>query len=379
VAKEAHALSAAGWSVDVICLRGPGETAFETLDNIHIHRIGITHRRGSKLRYMLEYGGSMLHMALLLTRCRLKKRFRVIQVNTMPDALVFITLLPRLLGARILLDLHEPMPELYRSKYGDHASHFMIRLQTCLEQWAIRYAHHAITVNDTIRNRFIERGAAPEKISVVRNVPDDAFGRDARREPRQQKEFLLMTHGTLQPRYGHDVLLQALPAIRKAIPQARLRIVGDGETGPRLRQIAKETGIAEAVTFTGKIPRGQIARTIAQADIGLVPLMPCPFSELCQPNKLFEYVAVRVPVVAARFPAIRETFSEECLTFFEAGNPDDLARCVIDLYHAPERRKQTATRAFEVYQQVRWAKEKERYLHIIGQLLHETVKEKNVQ
>jgi glycosyltransferase involved in cell wall biosynthesis len=367
ISKEIQALAEAGYEMDLICLRNPGEPRREQIHRIHIYRLLNAPRRGSAVRYILEYLHSILIMGMFLTLLFFKRRHACIQVNTLPDALVFITLLPRLCGARILLDLQEPSPELLLSKYGSRVPENVLRMQIVIERYAIRYAHKVITVNDTIRKRFIERGADPGKISVVRNVPPENFGEKAPvRKPHEG--LVLITHGTLQPRYGHSVLLHALPLIRQHIHPLRVFVAGPGETLEELKELCSELHCDDIVTFTGQIPREQVVELIVQADIGIVPLLPGPFSELCQPNKLFEFIALKTQVAASRLPALEESFDDSCIRFVRAGDAGDLAAAIIQLGKDAALRKSLADKAFARYQTLRWSNVKHQYVSLVNSL-----------
>lgn len=367
VYKEVRALAEAGYEVDVICLRDVREPLRETVGDVRVLRMPHSHRRGSTVRYVFEYGLSILLMSLVLFVRFLPRRYSLIQVNTLPDSLVFSTLLPRLFGVRVLLDMHEPSPELLLTKRAGHVSERMLHLQIFIEKTAIRYADRVITVNDTIRQRFIERGAPAEKLDVVRNVPTDDFGENVTSsEP--HSGLVIMTHGTLQPRYGQEVILHALPRIREAFGSVRLVIAGSGETQGELEELAVELSCDDITEFTGFVPREKIAELIAGADIGIVPLLPGPFAELCQPNKLFEYVALKTAVVTSQLPAIEESFDETCLRFFDAGDAADLADAVIELGRDAALRKALAEQAYAVYQELRWSRAGRDYVRIVHSL-----------
>jgi glycosyltransferase involved in cell wall biosynthesis len=374
VYKEARALADLGCDVTILCLRKPGEKPFEDDGRIHIHRFPLRRRHQSKARHMIEYALSMILMGWKISRLALHHRFDVIQVNTLPDFLVFVTLIPRLLGSRIMIDLHEPTPELYETKYGNGASRIVRHIHVFIEKHAIRFAHHALTVNDTIRQRFIDRGAPADKVTVVRNVPAEDIFPPPKYRITSTSHFLLVTHGTLQSRYGQDILIRALVRIRKSIPNIKLRIVGDGETEPELRRLAESLTCTDIIEFTGTVPIKKIPEYIIQADVGVVPLSRSPFSDLCQPNKLFEYVALKVPVIAARVPAIEESFDNKCICFFEPGNQEDLSRAVIELYQNPEKRQSMAKRAYKNYQTLRWNITKRVYLQTIEHLVGRSLK-----
>ncbi|QHI70278.1 glycosyltransferase family 4 protein [Tichowtungia aerotolerans] len=375
VYKEVRALADAGYEVDVVCLRETREPLRETMENVRVYRMPHSHRRGSMGRYFFEYGLSMLLMSLVLSVLFLRRWYSVVQVNTLPDSLVFSTLLPRIFGARVLLDMHEPSPELLLTKHANQAPEHMLKLQIFIEKAAIRYANKVMTVNDTIRQRFIERGASASKLFVVRNVPADDFGKNVASAP-PHDELVIMTHGTLQPRYGQSVILHALPLIRKEFDSVRLIIAGSGETLDELKELAEDLQCDDITEFTGLVSRDEIASLISQADIGIVPLLPGPFAELCQPNKLFEYIALKTAVIASRLPAIEESFDNQCIHFFDAGDAAGLAQAVIELGRNPSLRQSLSERAYAVYQDLRWSKANRDYVEIVKSM---TGKRKNAE
>ncbi len=358
----------AGYSIDIICLRLPGEKSREVKKNLRIYRLPYKHRRKGILEYIFRYLLSFTMMSAIVTILHQKRGYDLIQVNTMPDFLVFATWYPRLTGAKILLDLHEPTPELWKSKFEKRKMRFLIRFMERIEQMAISYADQSITVNETIRQRFIERGADEKKISIIRNVPSETFQKSGIAQL-PEDQFKIITHGSIEKRYGHELILQALTLLKDRIPGIHLYIVGDGEDAPQLRQKVSELSLSEDVTFTGWVPIETIPRLIAAADLGIVSILPTAFGELCQPNKLFEYVALQKPVVAPRLPAITESFDDDSLIYFEPGNPADLADRVEEFYRNPQIKSELAQNAFRVYERLKWSRVKTDYVKGVASMI----------
>lgn len=366
--KEVKALIEAGYDVDVICLRLPGEKSREAGENLRIYRLPYTHRRKGILEYMFRYLLSFSMMMAIVTILYQKRRYEVIQINTMPDFLVFAAWVPRLMGARILLDLHEPTPELWMSEFKGHNLSLTLKILKMIEQSAIRFADKAITVNETLRRRFVDRGADAGKLCVIRNVPDEGF---QTRKPASlpADTFNLITQGTIEKRYGHEVILRALPLLKEKIGHVHLYIVGGGEYEKPLRNLSRELQLEENITFTGWIPRDEVIPMILGADLGIVAILPTPFGELCQPNKLFEHVALKKPVAVSRLRAIQESFGESCLLYFTPGSHEDLARCVCDFYAHPENSARAIKNAYLRYQALSWSETKNVYVELINGLV----------
>ncbi len=228
VMKEARALRDAGFEVDVVCLARADQPRHNMLEGLHVHRVRIRRRRGSRARAAAEYAMSFLWMALRLTALFFRRRHALIQVNTMPDFLIFAAGVPRMLGARLLLDLHEPVPELYMTKFAKGPRAPMVRLLAAAEQAAIRFSDRAVTVNETIRRRFIARGGDPRKIGVVRNVPDETVLKAQGMTARDPNAFTLITHGTIEKYYGHELMIRAVASLKNEMASLRLIIAGEG-------------------------------------------------------------------------------------------------------------------------------------------------------
>lgn len=368
VLKEAHALLEGGFSVDVICLKKPPQKFKSVDENINVYRIPMVHRRGTIYRYFIEYVLSFIMMFFVITCNFFRHKYKIIQVNTMPDFLVFSTLIPKLFGTKILLDLHEPSPELWIAKFGNNYIRWMQNFQASIEQWAISYADKAITVNEEIKKRFVERGAPADKIVIVRNVPDESFS-SITVQPKLKNGFTILTHGAIEFRYGQQLLIEAIPLLKQNIDALKLFIVGDGENQYELEKFVNQNGLSDTVIFTGRVAREQIPQYIESADIGVVPLMPSPFSDLCQPNKLFEYIAFKKPVVAARLKAIEESFDDSSIKYYIPGDVEDLARCIIELYRDADKRKELTENAWKQYQKLRWSSMKNIYLNAVFSLI----------
>src|SRR5439155_14419783 len=207
--REIKALLAAGHEVDLICLQwGDEPPREERAERLRVYRLPIRKRHGGKLRYLFEYAAFFIASALLVAALHLRHRYDVVQVNTLPDSLVFAAAIPRLLGARVLLDLHECMPEFFALKYGLSPAHRAIKLLAWWEQASIRFADAAVTCREPMRERFLERAAAPEETGVVLNSFDDERFNLRRRSGAQRADgnFVLVCHGTIDYMYGLDLV-----------------------------------------------------------------------------------------------------------------------------------------------------------------------------
>lgn len=368
VCKEAEVLIEKGYSVDVICLRKANESSRDLVNRVNIYRLPVTHHRGSKLRYIAEYFSFFVFSFVTLNFLWLKNKYNVIQVNTMPDLLVFVTVLPKLFGVKVILDMHEAMPEVYIDKYGAGRDKPIVRVLEYIEKLAIRYANCVITVTEQMKQTFVGRGALASKIFVILNVPDDRIFDPTLYQgsyKRKRDKFILISHGTIVQKYGLDTAIKAIAILKEKIPSIQLKIVGEGEYLPELIKLVKHLGIERHVQFTGYIPLEKIPEIIMGADVGLVTLKNSLNWNLTHTNKMYEYLAIRKPIAISRMKAVEAYFDESSLMFFESENEKDLAKKILYLYRNPKKRRDLVRNADKFNQEYSWKKGKQKYYHLV--------------
>jgi glycosyltransferase involved in cell wall biosynthesis len=370
VRREVQALAGAGHEVDVICVRRPGQRRRERRGGITAYRLPLPRERSDgHWRYVLQYGSFALAAALLCSVLHLRRRWDVVQVNSMPDALVFAAAVPRLLGARVVLDLHECMPEFFAVKFGVPPHHPALRILAAVEQLSIRFAHGVITCTDQMRETFIARGADPAKIAVVLNSADEGIfdagqHRPARRRP---DRFTLLCHGAIEHSYGIDTLLRAAALLRDDIPGLRVEIFGDGTYRSEVGRLSDELGLDGSVRVSdGWAPIEELVAAIAHADVGVVAMRRNAFRDLTHCNKMFDFIAMRRPVVVSRTRAVEAYFHESCFALFESGDERDLARASRSLYDDPAMSERLVAKAAEVSEPYRWVRQRELYLRAVA-------------
>jgi glycosyltransferase involved in cell wall biosynthesis len=372
VQREAEALADVSYEVDVICLRQPGELARDLVHGINVYRLPVRrHKSRGVLVQLLEYLAFFCLACWWLTTWHFRRRYNAVQVHNPPDFLVFATLVPRLMGAKVILDLHDLMPEFYASRFKCAMDSWPVRLVHWQERLASRFASHVITVTDPWRQTLIQRGLPPDKCSVVMNVADSKiFRRDrVNVHPSQDGRFRLIYHGNIAQRYGLDLALRAVARLRHDLPDIHLTIHGRGAFLDDLRRLAQELELGEHVRFsTEYMPIEELPALIASADLGLIPYRRDVFTDGILPTKLMEYTALGVPAVAAHTSAIKAYFDETMVQFFTPGDPDDLARCIRELYHDRVRLATLAKNVEQFNQCYNWTIQSTKYVRLVDQL-----------
>jgi glycosyl transferase family 4 len=153
--RAVEALAKEGASVEVICLREMDqEPQHESFNGVHVTRVPFKHQRRGKISYLIRYGSFILLSGIILASRAWKRRYHLVHVHNMPDVLVFSALAPKILGAKVILDLHDPMPELMTTIFGLRQNSYSVRLLKQFEKWSIRFADSVIVANESNKRLF---------------------------------------------------------------------------------------------------------------------------------------------------------------------------------------------------------------------------------
>ncbi len=353
----------------------PGSKAVDEYKGVRIYRekygfLNSPAKKGSLSGDLIKYVSFFIRAALRLTRLHLQRHYHTIQVHNMPDFLVFCAVIPKLLGVPVILDMHELMPELFRGQFGARKAWlaWLIRLQ---EKLACKFADHVITVTKPCWQALIQRGVPESKCSMVMNVADEKIfypRPHANGTSSGSRKFGLIYHGTLVKRNGLDLAIQAVDRVRAEIPGVHLTLIGRGKFLPEMKRMVEELGISDYVTFEDLRLAEELPDMISACQLGVVPIRSDPFTEFALPTKLMEYAAMGLPAVAARTPVNEFYFKNTNTEFFEPGDADDLARCLLKLYQDPNRMTELARGSENFNRQYNWLQISAEYVAMVNGL-----------
>lgn len=369
--REVDALLQAGHTVEVVCMRRPGEPWRERRGSLTVWRVPLEHRRAGAARYVFEHAGFVLLAMAVVALRHLRRPFDLVQVNSPPDSVILSALVPRLHGVPLLLDLVECTPEFFATRFGTRPRHPGVRLLAVIEQLAIRFADLAITGTAQMCERFVSRGADPDRITVVLNASDEEifFPRPVARDP-DDRSFTLISHGSIERRYGLDTIVRAVALLRDDLPHLRLEIYGEGSDREPLRRLAAELGVSDRVAFSdGFVPIDDLVEAIARADVGVVAVKRDPFRDLTHTNKMFDFVAMRRPVIISWTRSVADYFDDAAVAYFRSDDARDLARVIAELHDDPHRRARMVERASQLHEAYRGGRQREIYLRVTERLL----------
>lgn len=374
VRRQAETLVASGRPVDVFALRRPGDGPHDIIDGVRLTRLPVRRHQGAGIAtYLAEYTAFFVRALFAATLAHRRRRYALVQVHTLPDFLVFAGLPMRLAGVPLVLDLHEAMPEFFRSRFPAAAGpvpHALLRAQEALAWTA---ADAVLTVNDALGDRLVELGLPADKLTVILNAPALALfdrSRHPERAFREDGRLRLVYAGAVTPIYELDTVLDAVAALAGARPDLdpHLDVYGRGDDSASLAQRAHSLGIEGRVVLHGRVPLEDVPAAIAAADVGLAPTRRDRFTDFSLSTKLFECAAMGKPVVASRLPTVERYFTPETVATYASGDADDLARVLARIADDPLEREARVARTGTRVEELGWDREGARYVALVDRL-----------
>jgi glycosyltransferase involved in cell wall biosynthesis len=242
---------------------------------------------------------------------------------------------------KFLFDHHDINPELYEAKFGRRD--FFYRLMLFCERLTFKTADRSIATNESYKQIAIERGGMrPDKVTVVRSGPK--LDRLKIIEPvlalKKGRKYLVGYVGVMGKQEGIDYLLRALQYIveHKKRTDVHLGLVGGGTELTSLQAYAKELGVEDYVTFTGRVSDQQMLEMLNTADVCVNPDVANEMNDKSTMNKIMEYMALAKPIV--QFDLSEGRFSAQDASLYARRNDTkDLAGKILLLLDDQVKRK----------------------------------------
>jgi glycosyltransferase involved in cell wall biosynthesis len=332
--QEARTLASAGYGVSIICPKGKGyERSCEEIDGIAIYRHSLPVEADAWYGYAIEYLWAFCAQMALSLRVLFSRGFDVIHACNPPDTIFLVAGFYKLFGKKFVFDHHDINPELYEAKFGRRDGFY--KLMLALERWTFRTANVSIATNESYRRIAVERGRMPpDKVFVVRSGPSLERLKILPPEPalKRGRKYLVGYVGVMGRQEGIDLLLQAVRHIvrDKGRTDVHFGLVGGGTELAALQALAQELGVADYVTFTGRVPDGELLAMLNTADVCVNPDVANEMNDKSTMNKIMEYMALGKPIV--QFDLTEGRFSAQDASLYARHNdPVDLAEKVLAL------------------------------------------------
>jgi len=340
--QEASTLRDAGYLVSIICPTGKGyEEKYQQIDGIDIWRYQLPAEAEGALGYAIEYSAALFWTFLLSWRVLFGRGFDVIHACNPPDLFFLIGNFFKLFGKKFVFDHHDANPELYEAKFGRRDLFW--KAMCLLERLTFRFADVSIATNNSYRRIAIERGGMPpERVFVVRSGPSLERLKivPARENLKQGKKYLVGYVGVMGRQEGIDLLLQSVKTLVVDFQRTDIHfgLVGGGTSLDEMQALARELGVAEYVTFTGRVPDADLLAMLNTADVCVNPDVANEMNDISTMNKIMEYMSLGKPIV--QFDLTEGRFSAQDASLYAKRNdPVDFAARIVELVDNPAKRK----------------------------------------
>lgn len=366
VKRAAEALAERRHQVDVFALSHDWTTASNDGGPLHIRLLRMQRKQAGLARYAFEYVAFFSWAFILVSLLHARRRYHVVYVHNMPNFLVFTGLFPKIGGAKIILDVHDPAAELLADIRGRDLPPWGRCLVNAEERISISFSDTLITVNESMRRRLSAISSRP--VSVVMNIPDPRCFASLKASHDRGSFQWIVYSGSIAYRNGVDTVLRAVSLLADEFPSLRFRVVGDGPALESVVRLAEDLGVADRVEFRGLVPSGQVPSMLSDATAGVSPQRGGVFGSLVFSMKVAEYVTLGLPVICSDIATMRRYFSDDELLFFEPGNAEDLARAIRVLLANPAAAEDRAARSRMKLDKLDWPAQKEALVETVEAL-----------
>lgn len=357
--------------VDVVALRRPGQPWRERQDGVRHYRI---QRRTTNERravtYLLKLSWFWCKAAVLLAVLQVRRRYDLVHVHNVPDFLVFAAWLPKLAGARVVLDIHDIVPEFYAGKFNGGPTSRAFRFLAWLERASCAFADHVIVSNDLWHDKLVSRSVPNDKCTTFLNYPDlsvfkPAEGRDAP----TGSGYLILYPGSLNHHQGLDLAIRAFAIVKGDMPDAEFHIYGRGPALPELVALRDELGLGESARFFEPVSLARMAEVMGTASVGVVPKRADGFGNEAFSTKVLEFMASEVPVIVSRTRIDAHYFHGGLVNFFEPGSEAGLADVLLKVYRGREEQRQKVRAGKEFATRYSWQTRSADYRSLVDSLV----------
>lgn len=368
VRRYAESLSDRGDEVDVISLRNKGAAKTAIIRGVNIYRIQerVLNEKG-KVSYLIRLLRFFIKSAIFLTKEHLKESYNLIHVHNMPDFLVFATMVPKLMGAKVILDIHDILPEFYSNKFHSGTNSLGFKALILEEKASTTFSDHVIISNHLWEKKLLSRLLNAQKCTVMLNYPDSTFFYK-RQKTDNKKKFIMIYPGTLNTHQGLDIAIRAFCLIKDQVPDVEFHIYGEGHAKFNLQDLVKELEMEDRVLFKSSVSLEEIAEIMGNADLGVVPKRNDAFGDEAFSTKIFQFMSLGVPVIVSETKIDRYYFNNSVVQFFKPEDENDLAREMLLLIKSREQRDRLATNALEFVEDYTWGRRGKEYFQLVDSL-----------
>ena len=368
VRRYAEALAGRGDHVEVVALKSRTDPCREILNGVHVYRI---QKRAGYEKYKLQYLIKLLWFLVLsswfVTKRHLKERYDLLHIHSVPDFEVFSAVVPKLMNAKIILDIHDILPEFYASKFGISKTSAIVKALLFIEKISIAFSDHTIIANHLWEEKLLSRSVTSRKCTVFLNYPDPALYHP-REVNKDSSKLIFIYPGSLNWHQGLDIAIRAFSRISIEMQHAEFHIYGEGSGKKDLEKLIERLGMEKRILMKDVVSMDYIGDIMAGADIGVIPKRNDSFGGEAFSTKIFEFMAIGIPVIVAATTVDKFYFNDSVVHFFEPGNENDLSRAMAQLGKNRAMQETLSANALKFVSGYSWDIKKQDYFSLIDTL-----------
>jgi glycosyltransferase involved in cell wall biosynthesis len=356
--QECQALRDAGYTVLVISPKMKSFVKpYELISGIHIYRHKIVEAKGI-LGFFAEYLTALSSETILAWKLWFKHRFKVIHMCNPPD-LIFAVAWPfKLLGVRVIFDVHDLWPEMFEAKFRKRN----------LFYWAVRLAQRlnyacadvVLATNETNRQAALQNGRKdPSRIFLVRTAPKiPEASLPANPALKKGRNYLVGYVGVMGSADGVDLLIETASIIVHQLGRKDIQFIllGDGPEFRDLLALRDRLKLTDFVDMPGWANNDTLVPVLKTIDLGVTCDIPNAYNHSCTMNKVLEYMAFGKPQVSFDLVETRASALDAGL-YVQQVSADKLADAILSLLDNPTQRETMGRRGFDrLHHELNWEK-----------------------
>ena len=375
VKRYSEAFAKRGDHVDVIALQ-IGDRAHDeklgkkkVIKGVNVYKLQRRLRdEKNKYSYLFRIVQFLFKASAFATWKHIRQPYQLVHVHSIPDFAVFSALFPKLFGAKVILDIHDIVPELYVSKFDARENSLLFKVLLWVEKMSTAFADHVIIANDIWKNKMASRSVNESKCSVYMNYPDEDIFYPRERK-RKDDQFIIMYPGSLSMHQGLTLAVKAFGLVHEQLPKTEFHIYGSGADEGNIHQAIESLGLQDKVKMFKSLSIEQIAEKIADADLCLEPKTNSFFSDEAFSTKILEFMAMGIPVLTSDNTVHTYYLTSDVVVFFKSGDVEDMARHLLAVVKDEPLRKRLVRNGLVFIEQLKWKNHKQRYFDLVDNLL----------
>lgn len=292
-----------------------------------------------------------------------------------PELLFLIPFVKVFKRAKIIYDIHENYRFLLQEKlWIPRYLRKVVSIAYIFIEYLVLYFIDMIWYPVQNIGNYYKNNSKVKKL-LVPNIPD--LSRFNVNGSLPEKEDLLIYLGTMVEDRGIKELIIAFSKIHKKFPTFKFKLIGSFLSENYRQEISKlihTLALQDKVFLMDKVPYHEIPSILSRAKIGFINYLPTPNNMNTLSNKLFEYLSMKIPVIAPAYPNYKEVLETyRCGVCINPEDADSIAKAIDDLLSNEKLRKEMGERGKKlVDEKYNWEKEAQNLIHAIEEFVIES-------